>query len=27
MLDDVATLDLAGKRVQRGNVLFPKPNS
>jgi methionyl-tRNA synthetase len=27
MLDDVATLDLAGNRVQRGDVLFPKPNS
>ena len=27
LLDDVATLDLAGHRVQRGSVLFPKPNS
>ncbi len=27
MLDHVATLDLAGNRVQRGDVLFPKPNS
>ena len=27
LLDDVATLDLAGARVQRGSVLFPKPVS
>ena len=27
LLDDVATLDLAGSRVQRGSVLFPKPAS
>lgn len=27
LLDDVARLDLAGLRVQRGSVLFPKPAS
>ncbi|HET9438620.1 MAG TPA: methionine--tRNA ligase [Longimicrobiales bacterium] len=27
LLDDVATLELAGARVQRGSVLFPKPVS
>jgi hypothetical protein len=27
LLDHVATLDLAGHRVQRGSVLFPKPAS
>ncbi len=27
LLDDVATLELAGLRVQRGGVLFPKPVS
>lgn len=27
LLDDVATLDLTGRQVQRGTVLFPKPAS